>query len=164
MICEQGKVVAIDGDVASVEVIQQSSCQACSANKACGTKVLKGLFQTKRHYLKMSFSHIEQTLRVGDNVEIDIEESALLRSSLLVYVLPLFSLVGMALAFNIWFQSEWLSMLGAVIGFTVALFFARAYSMQQSHSELFQPRLSRVLVPVSSHRAEEIIVKDSLKA
>lgn len=162
MICEQGKVVSVEGDVAFVEVIQQSSCQACSANKGCGTKVLKGLFQTNRHYLKLSFKHLERAPVTGESVEIEIEETALLKSSFLVYALPLFSMVAVALAFDHWFQSEIYSMLGAALGFITALLFARFYALTQSQSDQFQPRLSKV-VDVSD-LAQEIPVVDALKA
>lgn len=162
MICEQGKVVSVEGDVAFVEVIQQSSCQACSANKACGTKVLKALFQTKRHYLKLPFSHLNQEPVIGDSVEIEIDESALLKSSFLVYVLPLISLVAMALAFDAWFQSELLSMLGAVVGFILALLIARFYAVTTTHSHQFQPRLVKVLP--KNNLVEELLVIDAFNA
>lgn len=162
MICEQGRVVSVEGDVAFVEVIQQSSCQACSANKACGTKVLKGLFQTKRHYLKLPFSHLDQAPCEGDSVEIEIDEAALLKSSFLVYILPLVSLVAMALLFDHWFHKELYSMFGAALGFVSALAVARYYASTQANSRQFQPTLSKILK--RDEVVEVLVVSDAFKA
>ena len=147
MIYEQGKIVSIDEDIAYVEVIQQSSCQACSANKACGTKVLKSLFQTKRHYLKLPYRHLLSDVQpqIGSNVEIEIDESAVLKSSFLIYVLPLISLLFMALLFDHWFRSDLYAMLGAVLGFSSALLFARFYAFTHASNIKFQPRLSKII-------------------
>jgi sigma-E factor negative regulatory protein RseC len=162
MICEQGKVVSTEDDFVFVEVIQQSSCQACSANKACGTKVLKGLFQTKRHYLKLPFAHLDRKPSLGDQVEIEINEAALLKSSLLVYVVPLLSLVLFAILFDWVYGSELLAMLGGVIGFAGGLTIARFYALFHARSEQFQPRLSRVVNV--AHLATELPIVDSFKA
>jgi len=150
MICEQGKVVAIEDGKAFVEVIQQSSCQACSANKACGTKVIKGLFQAKRHYLKLSFAHLAESPKIGDAVEIEINESALLLSSLMVYILPLIGMLSGALAFDALWQAalgDIAAILGAGLGFVTALAVARVYAWTQADNAIFLPKLQRVLKP-----------------
>jgi sigma-E factor negative regulatory protein RseC len=162
MIFEQGKVVSVEDDYAYVEVIQQSSCQSCSASKACGTKVLKSLFQTKRHYLKLPFAHLDSCPSLGDQVEIEINEAALLKSSLLVYIVPLVSLVFFAILFDRLFASELLAMLGGVIGFTSGLVIARFYALFHARSEQFQPRLSRVIV--ASQLKTELPFVDSFRA
>jgi sigma-E factor negative regulatory protein RseC len=162
MIFEQGKIVSIENDYVFVEVIQQSSCQACSASKACGTKVLKSLFQTNRHYLKLDYSHLGAEPLLGQQVEIEINEAALLKSSLLVYVIPLLSLVSFAIVFDNMFHSELLSMLGGFVGFMAGLLVARFYALFHARSDQFQPRLSRLLS--TPHLTTEIPLVESFKA
>ena len=62
MICEQGRVIAVDdaSKVAYVQVIQQSSCQSCSAKKGCGTQLMNSVFKGKRHTLELSYSHLNE--------------------------------------------------------------------------------------------------------
>ena len=158
MICEQGKVVAKEADLIFVEVIQQSSCQACSAKSACGTKLINSLYNSKRHYLKLPFAHLDQTPEIGDQVEFEIDESALLKSSLLMYVLPLFGLL-LGAAFGQWLWTTQLaSILCATAGLGFSLVLVKRFSAKLEHNALFHPQLARVVKAASPIKTEVIEV------
>ncbi len=166
MICEQGKVVSVDGNIATVEVIQQSSCQACSAKSACGTQLTSKLFNAKRHYLKMDASHLESAPEIGDAVDIEINESALLISSMLVYCLPLILMVSAALLLSHLGLSEIWVIVGSLIGFGVSLLLARLIGKYWLPVELFKPILARVCENsrANQHQPVQVLSAERLDA
>ncbi|MDH5444704.1 MAG: SoxR reducing system RseC family protein [Gammaproteobacteria bacterium] len=94
MIEETARVVECQAPYAWVETNRKSACDQCSMNKGCGTGVLSKVFGEKRSRIKV-INKI--SAHEGDNVLIGINESALLTGSLLVYLLPIASLLGFAL-------------------------------------------------------------------
>lgn len=94
MIEETARVVTCQEPFAWVETNRRSACDSCSMNKGCGTGALSKVFGEKRARLKV-LNKINA--REGENVLIGINESALLGGSLLVYLLPIVSLLGFAL-------------------------------------------------------------------
>ncbi|MDX5300342.1 MAG: SoxR reducing system RseC family protein [Gammaproteobacteria bacterium] len=90
MIEESGRVVALEGEGVWVQVIRQSACQSCSARKGCGQAALAGMSGGRAHQV-----WIENPLgaQVGDQVRIGVSEAAMLRASLLVYLVPLLALM-----------------------------------------------------------------------
>lgn len=135
MICERGRVVAIDRDGLWVETIQQSSCSSCVARKGCGQGLMNSLHDGRRNQIKVSCA-TGQKYSVGDQVDIAIPEAALLGGAFLMYLFPLFTMMlGMGL-FAHFFSSDGLAALGAVLGLTTGLLLVRAHS-------LFSPSVSR---------------------
>lgn len=90
MITETGRVVAVMGDKAWVQTIRASACESCSARSGCGQRVLANASSGRANQVLVS-NHL--SARVGDEVTVAIEESALLSASLLVYALPLLLMV-----------------------------------------------------------------------
>ena len=86
MIETQAKVVRTDGDVAYVEAQNSSGCSGCGSGKQCGTALLSQIFGgSKREFRVLN----AVGARVGDSVVIGLEEGALLKGSLTMYLLPL---------------------------------------------------------------------------
>ncbi|WP_166269069.1 SoxR reducing system RseC family protein [Marinobacter caseinilyticus] len=140
MITENGRVVAIKGDQLWVQTIQLSACNTCSAKQGCGQRVLAGVTAGRANQVL-----VDNVLgaRVGDVVTLAIEESALLRASLLVYALPLIFLVVGAVAGHQLAPSSdgWalvLSGLGMGLGFVVV------HRQQKHHGQFFRPQLLRI--------------------
>ena len=69
-----------------VQTIRESACQSCSARHGCGQKALATLSGGQARQIRVINS---LDARPGDQVTVAIEESALLRASLLVYAMPL---------------------------------------------------------------------------
>jgi len=86
MIEEKATIVETDGEFAWVETQKQSTCSACQVNKACGTSLLHQVLGQKRARLQVLNPAHHQ---VGDEVVLGLQESALIKGSLLLYVLPL---------------------------------------------------------------------------
>jgi sigma-E factor negative regulatory protein RseC len=94
MIEETARVVACEERFAWVETSRKSACDSCSMNKGCGTGALSKVFGSKQARLKVVN---KINAHEGENVLIGINESALLSGSLLVYLLPIISLLCFAL-------------------------------------------------------------------
>ena len=94
MLTENAKVVAIDDDGLWVETLKQSACGACSAKSGCGQHVLtKYLSEMTCIKARFGGSPSRRIWKLGDEVEIGVEENAVAVSALLVYLLPLTCLI-----------------------------------------------------------------------
>lgn len=88
---ESGRVIAIDGDHAWVVTERQSACGSCAANKGCGTGIMSRAFSTGRQ-IKIRVRNAVDAA-VGDEVVLGIDDRMVLRSSILMYLLPLLALL-----------------------------------------------------------------------
>jgi sigma-E factor negative regulatory protein RseC len=89
MLEERGIVIELDNQFAIVKTIRHSSCGNCAANKGCGTASLSSFFGQKANYVRVVN---KLAAKVGDQVVIGLQEQALLKSSLMLYLLPLLCL------------------------------------------------------------------------
>ena len=89
MIIEQATVVEVDSDALLVETIQQSSCGSCVAQKGCGQGVLAKYLTSSSYFRVLRDQNHHKIYRVGDVVELGIDEFALVRASLWLYLVPL---------------------------------------------------------------------------
>lgn len=93
MITETGRVVAIDEDGLWVQTIRKSACAQCSAQKGCGQAVLAKMGRDPG-FIKVLFGdQPAQGFQLDDFVTIGIGEDVLVKSTLLIYLVPLFTLL-----------------------------------------------------------------------
>lgn len=90
MLEESGTVVAIEGDYALIETQRKSACGHCGVGDSCGTSVLSSLFSNKRSRIRLK-NHLG--LVVGETAVIGINETVLLSTAVLAYLLPLISMI-----------------------------------------------------------------------
>lgn len=96
MLEESGRVVAVEDGRAWVEVARQGGCHSCDARQGCGQGMLAGFGQKA---LSVSVAN-RLGAQVGDVVVIGMGESALLRTAIRMYLLPLLALLAGAAAAN----------------------------------------------------------------
>ncbi|WP_314722316.1 SoxR reducing system RseC family protein [Haemophilus pittmaniae] len=145
MLKESAVVVSYDAEtgLARVKCQSQSACGACSARNACGTASLSELNGKRGEHV-----FILETitpLHIGQRVEIGLEEKSMLFSALLMYIVPLFTLLAATLLSTYLTESELIR--AAVIVFATALAFwaIRKYTRKLGQQSEFQPTLLRVL-------------------
>jgi sigma-E factor negative regulatory protein RseC len=149
MIEESGRVVSLDEGAVWVAVARKITCASCSANAGCGQGLLDKLaISSQRGHVR---ALADMQLAVGDTVVIGLREDALLRSALLVYLLPLLGLFAGALGAQKLGCDEPLSIAAGFVGFVVAGMFVRWRSRQCRNDSALQPVVLRALL-VSSIR------------
>ncbi len=146
MIKTQAQVMKNGKDFLVVRCQQKTSCGSCASKGQCGTGIVSGAFPGKIFDISIPSA---LNLEVGTGVEIGLEEETLLKSALLVYILPLVFVVagaffGRFLA-PIMMMGEGLiiffSFLSGLVGLAVTRVFARKLE-RKLHT---QPRFIRVL-------------------
>ncbi|MGZ4981659.1 MAG: SoxR reducing system RseC family protein [Methylobacter sp.] len=95
MIEESAVVVKIENHQVWVESGQNSACGACLQKASCSTNAIGSVLKKKTVPVDSDIQ-----LKIGDQVMVAIDESLLLRASLLLYLMPLIALFSGAGAAN----------------------------------------------------------------
>ncbi len=146
MIETEAIVVKIEHAVAYVQAERKSSCSGCSES-SCGTSVLANYFGQKAPLYRASN---EVGAKVGDRVVVGLDESALFKGTLLLYLFPLLLLfvgavAGSALAVSAEAKDGY-SIAGAFIGLAAGFLGLKFLSSKMGLGRQFQPViLSRVV-------------------
>jgi sigma-E factor negative regulatory protein RseC len=144
MLChEEGTVSGVlPGNRVQVTVQRSEACHSCSAKGACQT--LGG--QTGDLALTL-----DNTVNAepGDQVRITIEESALVKASLVLYLVPALCLIGGALggtliAGKTGWDNDGTALLGSLVGLVVGLFMSWLMGKRMAAGKTFIPRLTAV--------------------
>ncbi len=139
MIEERGRVVALEEGAVWIETLRQSACGSCSAQKGCGQSAIARLSEKPMHLRALT----SLSLQVDDEVVIGIPEDILLKSSFVVYVLPLLLAVTAALLTQAVTASEgWITLAGAA-GLAAGFVWGRLHSARVSHDTRYQPQVLR---------------------
>ena len=143
MIEEQAIVVKCENKHVWVQTQRQSSCGHCSVKNTCGTQVLSKVLGNKTAHvrclnaLKLESADNACQLTPGDRVLIALEESTLLGGSLLIYFLPLVTMIlsgGLSVfAAKIWWPEgiELVSVIASITGLLIGLYLAQKFSKIQ---------------------------------
>lgn len=144
MIEERARVISVDQGHAWVETRRQTACGSCAASKGCGTSVIAKVLGNRRSRVRA----IDPVgVRLGDEVLVGIEESALVRGSFAVYTVPLFTLLGAALAVRgLWpGAGEPAVVVAGLAGLAAGLIWLRLFARRVSADPRYQPVILRRL-------------------
>ena len=127
-------IIKIQGNEAMVEAIGEGGCGHCSSENGCGSGTLGKLFCSHPRQFKVLN---EAQAVVGEEVQITLQDGVLLRSSMLLYVLPLVLLLaggmlGSLMSSNPTSKDGFAaagSLLGMVAGFLLAKWLAKRFSV-----------------------------------
>lgn len=159
MIEETATVVMNEGEFAWVEAERQTTCGSCAANKGCGTAVLAKVVGKKAARMR-AINPIDA--QVGDTVIVGLNEAALVKGSLAVYLFPLvfmmlFAITGNVVATQMHWQIEPVVILFAVAGLAVAGIWLRQFTRRIQHDKVYQPVILRRIpaVLVTQHAIQD---------
>ncbi|WP_438952225.1 SoxR reducing system RseC family protein [Porticoccus sp.] len=150
MIEESGRITTVESDSFWVETIQRSACQVCVAEKGCGQKLLNRL-SGKTALIRVLPGNCDlQSLKAHEQVLIGIPEDVVVKGTLLVYLLPLLSMIGAVLigAFVISLHDS-IVLASALMGFLFGGLIVRAHSWLNKNNRRVQPVLLARLVESS---------------
>lgn len=136
MMQEQAIVVEVNGQQVSVETDHQSSCGHCSAKNGCGSALLGKFFDRNKQHLIVE---TDLKLSVGDRILLGLDESALLRGSFIVYAVPLLMMLFFPIVINQFVISEIISILSAVVGFSIGIIYVKYFSVVARNGDNFSP-------------------------
>lgn len=131
MLETKAMVISVDGDQAIVESIEGGGCGKCENEKGCGSSKLAQLFGNKPRRFRV---RNDVNASVGTEVQVVTEEGVLLRSALLMYVLPLVFMFAGAILAGLWVAEEdgdIYSALGAVTGLIISFMFVKWLSRRK---------------------------------
>ncbi len=138
MIEQTATVVRTEGPLAWVEAERESSCGQCAARKGCGTAVLANVLGRRSARMR-ALNPVEA--RPGERVVIGLEEGALLRGALAVYLLPLLTLIGGAMLGAPY--GDGAAVAGGLGGFLLGLAGVRRFSRRIARDPRYQPVILR---------------------
>jgi sigma-E factor negative regulatory protein RseC len=143
MILETATVTALERDALWVEAVQKSACEACTAQKGCGTAVLSKLSGRISRLRVLKPQHHTEAYSLGQQVTIAIPEDIVVLASICAYLVPL----GASLA-GLWLlgSSDFLSVIGAVLGLAFGGGLVSIYNAKLRND----PRFNPVLLPADS--------------
>ncbi len=127
--------------IATLEIERITACGLCGQTRGCGNSIWGKLFGHQTAAFK---AQNRINAKVGDSVIVGINQKALLKSALLLYILPLVTLfVGAILASQLW-QTDGSTMLGAAIGLVLGLLWVKGHTMSNRYFSLQQPVILRL--------------------
>ncbi|MGL9760590.1 MAG: SoxR-reducing system protein RseC [Symbiopectobacterium sp.] len=144
MIREWATVVSWHNGTAVLHCEQRSWCSTCQSCKTCGTGLLNEVGRSAEQDLHVL---CEQPLLPGQRVELGISESSLLRSAMLVYLVPLLGLfAGVGLLQSL-FANEQAAIPGALLGVALAFILVRGWSLKLGEKRHYRPAILQIALP-----------------
>jgi len=132
VIRETGRVVAIEDDSVWVETIQQSACQTCVAEKGCGQSLIAKITGKTTAIKVLLGQHDVSCVGMDESVVIGIPEHVVVSGTLLVYLLPLLTMIaGILLAESLVITSttsDVYAVLGGLFGLVIGSLIVRVHS------------------------------------
>ena len=127
----EGRVIAVDKDYISVEIVNKSACAACHAKAVCGAsdeavKVVE---------IAQDFSTLADDYQVGETVNVVMSSAMGTQAIWIAYVVPLLVLMASILVFSLCGAGEVLMGLGS-LG-VVALYYLGVYLLRNRISKIF---------------------------
>lgn len=147
MVEESARVLRVDGDVVWVQAIAKSACGSCQAQKGCGHSLLAKAGQ-KQIDLPVDRNGLD--VAENDQVIIGVPEHAILRSSLLMYGVPLMAMIVVAMVLSLAGVEEKIGVLCAFLALLGGFFWVNRQSKSLNFSQ-WHPRLMRKAQSVESH-------------
>lgn len=133
-------VVHVQGNEALVEAKGGGGCGNCDSEKSCGSGKLSQMFCSKPRQFKV---HNEADARVGDEVQITLPDGVLLRSSIIMYVMPLALLLSGGMLGSHWASDtasrDIYAFIGSLLGLIGGFLLARWISKRQLVAAVARP-------------------------
>jgi sigma-E factor negative regulatory protein RseC len=147
---ETVKVSFVKNGYAYVVTDKASACGSCASKSSCGSL---NFFSSNKDSEENNESGLKVlntlNLKAGDSAILSITSDKLLLGTLLLYILPLFSLLLFAsMAKNI--GGELTSMIAGISGFFLTLLIVRNILKNEKNSNQFEPTLVRKIIKIAS--------------
>ena len=120
---DKGIVVDVSLKKISVESYRDKPCGLCGQTQGCGNSLWGKLLNHKKNKIQIN---TEESFKKGDIVEMHYDEKKILKISLIIYFIPLISvLIFLALAQYLYGNNVSISIFGLIFGFLMGLTLSR---------------------------------------
>lgn len=141
MMTESVRVLAVEQSYLLVEAVRRSACGNCQARAGCGQSLLNR-WAEKTSCLKVPLEGRDPaSFAVNDQVIVGVPEDVIVRSSLLIYCLPIVLLLIGAFVGEWIAGSEGASILAALLGLMLGGLLVKSYSSFAARFRDLQPML-----------------------
>lgn len=147
MLEERAVILAVEHDadgqsIARLEITRKTACGLCGQTRGCGNSLWGKIFAHKSGSF-MAHNPIEA--QVGDGVIVGIDESAVMKSALLLYMLPLATMFIVAVLVSSLTGNQLVVLLAAVLGLVLGLLWVKAHTIAgKSYFMGQQPKILRL--------------------
>lgn len=158
MLREEGLVVTVEGDHATVSSQRQSACGSCHAEGSCGVLsggLGKGDVRVRARNLVGA--------GVGEQVVMEISESRFLRASFLAYGFPVLSLVAvgaavrsLALSMGAGEGAEGIGALAGLAALGLSFYWLQYYNTKLAREENNWPVITHIVAPAAQEMAAPV--------
>lgn len=127
--------------IATLEVVRKTACGLCGQTRGCGNSIWGKLLNHK----SVNFTAQNSiNAKVGDNVIVGIDESALVKSAMLLYMVPLATMFFGAILASRLSALEAAPLLGAGAGLLVGFLWVKGHTAGRSYYQNNQPKILRL--------------------
>ncbi|MES2547766.1 MAG: SoxR reducing system RseC family protein [Pseudomonadota bacterium] len=148
MIEERAVILSVSPDshnlsdsIATLEIERKTACGLCGQTRGCGNSIWGKLFSHQSTAFK---AQNRINAKVGDSVIVSINERALLKSALLLYILPLATMIIGAILMNGVMPNNAAAMLGALAGLVLGLVWVKGHTTASAYFLEQQPVILRM--------------------
>jgi len=146
VISASGQVIKIEEDFVWAQIEGNSACAHCTARPGCGVVELTKLFGRRANHIRIPNS---MKASLGDEVILGVSETALLKATVMLYLLPLLSMLISAGVINVMVSNEVSIVLAAGFGLFAGLGAVRYLALRNATDNTLQPFM------LSSKQADE---------
>jgi sigma-E factor negative regulatory protein RseC len=148
MIEQQAVILSVDNQndnpqvsIATLEIERKTACGLCGKTRGCGNAIWGKLFAHQSSAFKA-----QNTInaREGQSVIVGINEKALLKSALLLYLLPLATMLIAAIVAMQINNTDISAMIGAVLGLFLGWVWVKGYTTSNQYFLFQQPVILRL--------------------
>lgn len=125
---------------ATIEVVRKTACGLCGKTRGCGNAFWGKMFA---HKTPNFVAENAIGASVGQSVIVGINEEALMKTALLLYMVPLVMLFFGAILSSWLFNTEVLVLVGAAIGMLLGFMWVKAHTAGRQYYQNHQPKILR---------------------
>jgi len=143
MIEQSAIVLAVDADTenATIEVVRKTACGICGKTRGCGNAIWGKVFAHKGTSFKAKNT---VNARVGQSVIVGIDEAAVMKTALLLYLVPLVMMFIGTILISQLHTSDAAAMIGAVAGLILGYLWVKAHTAGRAYYQNQQPKILRL--------------------
>ncbi|QDJ13429.1 hypothetical protein CEP45_05980 [Mergibacter septicus] len=146
MMIENATVIDYQNGIATVKCQSKTSCGHCQAKANCGASVLSELGQltgkVEEHHFTITSSI---PLTPGQKILVGLDEKALIHSVLLVYILPLITLLTTAIITSFFTTNESIIALLTLVMTLLSFLIVHYFDKKLKKQPYYQPKFLKTL-------------------